>query len=191
MNAEEYCRQSAEDLFQQQAEQADDNFWQKPKTQALLDKRKDFIKRVLVQIMKVLQLSSSEYPETYLGHNKALFTRDMSTIHTAFEKLLLTGLDMLLLQSCNSILLERNNHFDTSSIPLQGLQFAHDRNRVHQRLLPGNVLLSCSHDTEPEELLVQLQNFSLAADISDSALIGGATLAEIWNFNQIENADPL
>ena len=52
MNAEEYCRQSAEELFQQEAEQADDNFWQKPETQVLLDKRKDFIKRVLVQLMK-------------------------------------------------------------------------------------------------------------------------------------------
>lgn len=69
MNAEEYCRQSAKDLFQQQAEQADDNFWQKPETQALLDKRKDFIKRVLVQIMKVPQLSSSQYPDMYSGHN--------------------------------------------------------------------------------------------------------------------------
>ena len=52
MNAQEYCRQSAEELFQQQAEQEDDNFWQKPETQALLDKRKIYIKRVLVQLMK-------------------------------------------------------------------------------------------------------------------------------------------
>ena len=49
MSAESYCRQSAEELFQKLAEQADDNFWQKPTTQALLDKRKLFIKRVLVQ----------------------------------------------------------------------------------------------------------------------------------------------
>lgn len=74
---------------------------------------------------------------------------------------------------------------------VQGLQFAHDRKRVHQRLLPGNVLLSCGHNDDSEDLLVQLQNFSLAADISDSALIGGATLAEIWHHNQIENEDPL
>lgn len=52
MSAEDYCRQSAEELFQQQDGQADDNFWQKAETQSLLDKRKIFIKRVLVQLMK-------------------------------------------------------------------------------------------------------------------------------------------
>ena len=68
----------------------------------------------------------------------------------------------------------------------------HIRERVHQRLVPGNVLLSVADEAaRPEALLVQLQDLALAVDISDSALIGGATLAEIWAQNKLEREDPL
>jgi len=74
---------------------------------------------------------------------------------------------------------------------LQGLHFMHQRDRVHASLLPSSLLLSQGHQEDVKGLLVQLSNLSLSVDVSDSALMGGATLAEIWNQNKLERDDPL
>ena len=74
---------------------------------------------------------------------------------------------------------------------MQALHFMHQRDRVHASLLPSNLLLSQGHHGDPSSLLVQLQNLSLSVDVSDKALRGGATLAEIWNQNKLERDDPL
>ena len=86
----------------------------------------------------------------------------------------------------------RCSQLDVQRLSLQALAFMHIRERVHQRLIPRNVLLSVADEAaRPEGLLVQLQDLALAVDISDSALIGGATLAEIWAQNKLEREDPL
>jgi hypothetical protein len=67
----------------------------------------------------------------------------------------------------------------------------HQRNMVHQSLLPANLLLSQGQGGDAGGLMVQLSNLSLSVDVSDSALMGGATLAEIWNQNRLEIDNPL
>lgn len=66
----------------------------------------------------------------------------------------------------------------------------HRRERVHQKLEPRNVVLSSPDELRPELLQAQLQDLALAADISDVALLGGATLAELWQGKR-ERSDPL
>lgn len=56
MTAEQYCRESAEDLFQRRQGQADENFWQEPEVQEELGIRKRFIKRVIAQFLEVYML---------------------------------------------------------------------------------------------------------------------------------------
>lgn len=66
----------------------------------------------------------------------------------------------------------------------------HRREKIHQKLEPRNVLLLAEHQESPELLRVQLQDLALSTDISDAALLGGATLAELWQGKK-ERDDPL
>lgn len=50
MTADTYCQQASVELFEQN-QQADENFWQRPQTADMLDVRKRFIKRVMVQLL--------------------------------------------------------------------------------------------------------------------------------------------
>jgi hypothetical protein len=48
----------------------------------------------------------------------------------------------------------------------------------------------CLHSA-PRRLQARLADLALAVDASDEAMFGGATLAAIWDRNQIYASDPL
>lgn len=62
----------------------------------------------------------------------------------------------------------------------QGLAFMHRRQRLHQSLGPASVLLNRTDEMEVARMSARLRDLAFAVDISDEALIGGATLADIW-----------
>mmetsp|Transcript_3010 Transcript_3010/g.8791 ORF Transcript_3010/g.8791 Transcript_3010/m.8791 type:complete len:446 (+) Transcript_3010:172-1509(+) len=66
---------------------------------------------------------------------------------------------------------------------MQGLQYLHQNMRLHQSLGPASLLLSTSDEKRWQQLRVRIADLGLSVDASDSALYGGATLAEIWDNN--------
>eukprot|EP00192_Tetraselmis_astigmatica_P011306 CAMPEP_0117664572 /NCGR_PEP_ID=MMETSP0804-20121206/9300_1 /TAXON_ID=1074897 /ORGANISM="Tetraselmis astigmatica, Strain CCMP880" /LENGTH=367 /DNA_ID=CAMNT_0005471831 /DNA_START=247 /DNA_END=1350 /DNA_ORIENTATION=- len=74
---------------------------------------------------------------------------------------------------------------------LQGLAFMHSRNRLHQSLGPGSLLLSTTQERDAYSLQAKLCDLAFAIDVSDQALFGGATVAEVWERGSIgSGADP-
>eukprot|EP00891_Asterochloris_glomerata_P003128 jgi/Astpho2/3128/Aster-x1121 len=72
----------------------------------------------------------------------------------------------------------------------QGLAYMHSMHRLHQSLGPGSVILSTHQEIDAPSLQVQLRDLAFAVDISNEALYGGATLAEIWDKGTIAANDP-
>lgn len=64
---------------------------------------------------------------------------------------------------------------------LRGLSFMHANNRVHQSLFPESLLLSSTEERDASFLRVRLYDFGFALDVSDAALMGGATLGDLWD----------
>ena len=63
----------------------------------------------------------------------------------------------------------------------EALAYVHKRHFLHQSLGPSSLLLSTLDETETDSgLAVSLSELAFAVDASDEALIGGATLAEIF-----------
>eukprot|EP00191_Tetraselmis_sp_GSL018_P024113 CAMPEP_0177623594 /NCGR_PEP_ID=MMETSP0419_2-20121207/28987_1 /TAXON_ID=582737 /ORGANISM="Tetraselmis sp., Strain GSL018" /LENGTH=402 /DNA_ID=CAMNT_0019124159 /DNA_START=168 /DNA_END=1378 /DNA_ORIENTATION=+ len=84
---------------------------------------------------------------------------------------------------------------------LTGLAFMHSRNRLHQSLGPSSLILSTTEErdaygsaTDERDaygLRCRLRDLAFAVDVSDEALMGGATLSEIWERGSVQsNADP-
>eukprot|EP00191_Tetraselmis_sp_GSL018_P005168 CAMPEP_0177620438 /NCGR_PEP_ID=MMETSP0419_2-20121207/26903_1 /TAXON_ID=582737 /ORGANISM="Tetraselmis sp., Strain GSL018" /LENGTH=416 /DNA_ID=CAMNT_0019119991 /DNA_START=173 /DNA_END=1421 /DNA_ORIENTATION=- len=74
---------------------------------------------------------------------------------------------------------------------LTGLAFMHSRNRLHQSLGPSSLILSTTEERDAYGLRCRLRDLAFAVDVSDEALMGGATLSEIWERGSVQsNADP-
>ena len=67
----------------------------------------------------------------------------------------------------------------------------HARNRLHQSVGPSSVVLSSTDDSGSRPLLVRLRDLAFSVDVSEAALFGGATLADIWERGRIDAKDPL
>lgn len=63
---------------------------------------------------------------------------------------------------------------------LEGLQYMHTNNRLHQSLGPGSVVLSTAQERDAGVLRVRLRDLAFSVDVSNEALMGGATIAELW-----------
>ena len=74
---------------------------------------------------------------------------------------------------------------------IQGLAYIHSRNRLHQSLGPSSVVLNTTNYKGSRPLLARLQDLAFSVDVSDAALFGGATLADIWEKGTIDAQDPL
>lgn len=62
-----------------------------------------------------------------------------------------------------------------------GLGFMHAGGRLHQSLGPASVLLSTAEERDAAVLCARLTDFAFSADISDEALVGGATIGDLWD----------
>ncbi len=74
---------------------------------------------------------------------------------------------------------------------MQGLAYLHSRSRLHQSLGPSSVVLNTTNNSGARPLIARLQDLAFSVDVSDAALYGGATLADIWEKGTVEAKDPL
>lgn len=77
-----------------------------------------------------------------------------------------------------------------SCIKLQGLAFMHANSRLHQSIGPGSVIINKTDERELRVMQARLRDLAFAVDISNEAMVGGATLAEIWDQGTIAKSDP-
>ena len=63
--------------------------------------------------------------------------------------------------------------------------------RLHQSVGPSSVLLSSTDESGARPLVARLWDLAFSVDVSDAALFGGATLADIWERGRIDTKDPL
>lgn len=73
----------------------------------------------------------------------------------------------------------------------QGLAYMHARERLHQSVGPSSVVLNTTDVSGARPLLVRLRDLAFSVDVSEAALFGGATLADIWERGRIDAKDPL
>ena len=66
------------------------------------------------------------------------------------------------------------------SLP-QGLAFMHANSKLHQSIGPGSVVIKHSEERELQSMQARLRDLAFAVDISGEALVGGATLGDIWD----------
>lgn len=69
-----------------------------------------------------------------------------------------------------------------------GLAFMHTRFRLHQSLGPYSLVLSTPDERDVRLLEARVRDLGFAVDVSDAALYGGATLADIWERGSIGRA---
>ena len=69
-----------------------------------------------------------------------------------------------------------------------GLAFMHARFRLHQSLGPYSLVLSTPDERDVRVLEARVRDLGFAVDVSDAALYGGATLADIWERGSIGRA---
>ena len=65
------------------------------------------------------------------------------------------------------------------------------RCRLHQSVGPSSVLLSSTDESGARPLVARLWDLAFSVDVSDAALFGGATLADVWERGRIDTEDPL
>ena len=53
------------------------------------------------------------------------------------------------------------------------------------------MILNTTDDSGGRPLIARLQDLAFSVDVSDAALYGGATLADIWEKGTIDARDPL
>ena len=56
---------------------------------------------------------------------------------------------------------------------------------------PSSVVLNTTDESGSRPLIARLRDLAFSVDVSDAALYGGATLAEIWERGTIDRKDPL
>jgi hypothetical protein len=67
----------------------------------------------------------------------------------------------------------------------EGLRHLHKYGRLHQSLGPSSVILSTVDERNSSTLAARLRDLAFSVDITDEALYGGATLAEIYDYNTV------
>ena len=67
----------------------------------------------------------------------------------------------------------------------------HARQRLHQSIGPSSVVLNTMDDSGSRPLVARLKDLAFSVDVSDAALYGGATLADVWERGTISSKDPL
>lgn len=77
-----------------------------------------------------------------------------------------------------------------SFVLIQGLAFMHANSRLHQSIGPGSVVINKTDEREVRVMQARLRDLAFAVDISSEAMVGGATLAEIWDQGTIAKPDP-
>ncbi|KAL3150735.1 hypothetical protein ABBQ32_000517 [Trebouxia sp. C0010 RCD-2024] len=73
---------------------------------------------------------------------------------------------------------------------MQGLAFMHANSRLHQSIGPGSVVINKTDEREVRVMQARLRDLAFAVDVSNEAMVGGATLAEIWDQGTIAKPDP-
>lgn len=71
---------------------------------------------------------------------------------------------------------------------MEGLQFMHSQNVIHQSLGPGSVVLSSIQERDAGIMVARLRDFAFSVDVSGPALLGGETLAEIWDGRRVQES---
>ena len=66
----------------------------------------------------------------------------------------------------------------------------HANSRLHQSIGPGSVVLNKSDERDLRVMQARLRDLAFAVDISNEAMVGGATLGEIWDRAAIAAPDP-
>ena len=66
----------------------------------------------------------------------------------------------------------------------------HANSRLHQSIGPGSVVLNKSDERDLRVMQARLRDLAFAVDISNEAMVGGATLGEIWDRAAITAPDP-
>lgn len=73
---------------------------------------------------------------------------------------------------------------------MQAVAFMHTNSRLHQSIGPGSVVLNKSDERDLRVMQARLRDLAFAVDISNEAMVGGATLGEIWDRGTISVPDP-
>lgn len=73
---------------------------------------------------------------------------------------------------------------------MQGIAFMHANSRLHQSIGPGSVVINMSDERDLRAMQARLRDLAFAVNISNEAMIGGATLGEIWDRGTISVPDP-
>ena len=73
---------------------------------------------------------------------------------------------------------------------MQGLAFMHANSRLHQSIGPGSVIINKTDERELRVMQARLRDLAFAVDVSNEAMVGGATLAEIWDQGTNAKSDP-
>lgn len=73
---------------------------------------------------------------------------------------------------------------------MKGVAFMHANSRLHQSIGPGSVVLNKSDERDLRVMQARLRDLAFAVDISNEAMVGGATLGEIWDRAAITAPDP-
>lgn len=66
----------------------------------------------------------------------------------------------------------------------------HANSRLHQSIGPGSVVINKTDERDLRVTQARLRDLAFAVDVSDAAMIGGATLGEIWDKGTISAPDP-
>ena len=66
----------------------------------------------------------------------------------------------------------------------------HANSRLHQSIGPGSVIINKTDERELRVMQARLRDLAFAVDVSNEAMVGGATLAEIWDQGTIAKSDP-
>ena len=66
----------------------------------------------------------------------------------------------------------------------------HTNSRLHQSIGPGSVVLNKTDERDLRVMQARLRDLAFAVDVSNEAMVGGATLGEIWDRGTISAPDP-
>ena len=62
----------------------------------------------------------------------------------------------------------------------EGLKHLHAHGRLHQSLGPSSLVLNTIQERDAAALVARLRDLAFSVDVTNEALVGGATLAELF-----------
>ena len=66
----------------------------------------------------------------------------------------------------------------------------HTNSRLHQSIGPGSVVIKHTDERDLNVMQARVRDLAFSVDISPEAMVGGATLGEIWDRGTISTSDP-